>query len=349
MVMQKRVWLLFMLGWGLVACGGGATPTAAPPDAAANEDDHADDMAMLELPQIEPVAVADGKLKVVASTSIVGDVVANVGGDAIDLTVLMAAGQDPHSYQPSAGDLTQVAEADIVFINGWDLEEGLVADLEAIAENAPIVAVNAGVVPLEIGAMDAAHGDEELGDEEHDHAGADPHTWLAVPNVMQWVDNVALVLETAVPALADTVNANAAAYKAALTELETYAVAQLATVPPAQRVLVTNHDSLAYFAAAYDFEILGTVIPGASTLAEPSANDLTELVAAMAAEGVCTVFTEATISDQLANTVAAELNACDSVAVVPLYTGAVGPAGSGADSYIGMFRANVDAIVAGLR
>ena len=141
---------------------------------------------------------------------------------------------------------------------------------------------------------------------------------------------------------------NAAAYLAELDALETHAESQLATIPDERRYLITNHDSLNYFARDYDLEILGTVIPGASTLAEPSAREMADLVSLMEAHGMCTIFTETSASDTLAQTVAAELDGCDEVLVVPLYTGSLGPPGSGADSYIGMYRANVDAIARGL-
>ena len=131
--------------------------------------------------------------------------------------------------------------------------------------------------------------------------------------------------------------------------MEQYASEQLATIPAERRILVTNHDAFGFFARDFGFEVLGTVIPSRSTLAEPSASDLANLIGAMREFGVCTLFTETTVSDKLAQTVSAELTDCENVQVVKLFTGAIGPAGSGADSYIGMFRANVDAIVAGLR
>ena len=114
-------------------------------------------------------------------------------------------------------------------------------------------------------------------------------------------------------------------------------------------MLVTNHDAFAYFAAAYGFDILGTVVPGASTLAEPTASDLAGLISAMQDQGVCALFSESTVSDRLGQTVAAELDNCDAVQVLQLYSGALGSPGSGADTYLGMMQANVDAIVAGLQ
>lgn len=354
----------------VVGCSGGTAesePEAADASAEADiadehadEEDHADEAEhdheheaeaeMLLLPEVTAVDLNGASLRVVATTSIIGDVVAQVGGEAIDLTVLMEAGQDPHSYEPAARDLTAVAEADVIFINGWDLEQGLVDDLANIGEDALVVPISANIAPL------AFAGDEPEGEEheegeahDHEHSGADPHVWFSVHNVAQWVENVEHVLSELDPANAETFEANAAAYAEALAELETYAEAQLESIPAENRFLVTNHDVFSYFAQEYDFTVLGTVIPSVSTLAETSAGDLTELIATMTEHNVCAIFTETTVNDALAQTVAGELSGCAEVQVLRLYTDAVGPAGSGADSYIGMFRANVAAIVAGLR
>ena len=325
---------------------------------------------MLTLPALAALDLGGEPLRVVATTSIIGDVVAQVGGDAIALTTLMGPGQDPHSYEPAARDLTAVADAHVIFVNGWDLEEGLIEDLISIGENAIIVPISAGIEPLDFAGdhshedeheeeahdehddedhSDAEHDDEEHSDDDHDHShsGADPHVWFSIHNVEQWVENAATVLSTLDSAHADAYAANADAYLAELAELETYVEGQIAAIPVDGRYLVTNHEALAYFAAAYDFTVLGTVIPGASTVAEPSASNLADLIETMAANDVCTVYTETTVSDSLAQTVASELDTCDEVQVLPLYTGALGPEDSGADSYIGMYRSNIDTIVAG--
>ncbi len=321
---------LALLWFGLMGCGQTAVPTTA---VSPNQP------ATLTLPELSAVNIDGRALRVVATTSIIGDVVAQVGGDAIDLTTLMGPGQDPHSYEPSANDLTSVAQADVIFVNGWDLEEALLRSLTTIGDQTPLVPVSANIQPR-------AFSGEGNGDE---HGGADPHVWFAVPNVVQWTRNIEQILSELDPAHQDTYTANAAAYLGQLEALQTEAAAQLAVIPADKRVLVTNHDSLGYFAAEYDFETLGTVIPAMSTMAEPSANDLANLIAVMDEHKVCTLFTETTVSDKLAQTVATELSSCDTVNVVPLYTGAIGPRGSGADSYIGMFRANIQAIVAGLQ
>lgn len=311
---------LALLAALLASCGGGATETAADP------------LAPLALPAVAAVA-GDGPLRVVATTSIIGDVVAQVGGEAIALTTLMAPGQDPHSFQPAAADLAAAADAGLVFVNGWNLEEGLIADLAA-ATDAPLVPVSAGITPRPAAA---------------DPRAADPHVWQDVAQVMQWVDNIAATLSAAAPAQAATFAANAVAYRAELAALDDDVRAATAAIPAARRVLVTNHDTLAYFAAAYDFRVLGSVIPGVSTLAEATAGNLATLAGAMDDAGVCSLFVETTAADQLARALSEELDGCASVRVLSLYSDALGPPGSGADSYIGMMRANVATIVAGLQ
>lgn len=327
----------------LTACATGSTPNAtAVSDSIPSSPKPA---ATLLLPELSAVPLDGDRLQVIATTSIIGDVVKQVGGDAIELKTLLAPGQDPHSYEPAARDLTAVAAAHVIFINGWNLEETLAQDLVEISGDVPVVAISANIEPLLLGQDDHKHEDEE---NDATDGGADPHVWLSVRNVVQWVENVELVLSSLDPEHAAIYKNNAAAYQAELADLEAYAAAQIAQIPQEKRILVTNHDALSYFAQDYGFELIGTVIPAASTLAEPSARDLADLVAEMGARNVCTIFIETTASDALAQTVADEVTGCPVVKVVSLYTGSLGPAGSEADSYIKLFKFNVDAIVEGL-
>ncbi|MCB0008918.1 MAG: zinc ABC transporter substrate-binding protein, partial [Anaerolineales bacterium] len=327
--MKVRYFGLLWLGvlglFLLVACGGGDRAESAGTDT-----------PILVLPTLEPVELSGAPLKVVATTSIIGDVVGQVGGSAIELTTLMAPGQDPHSFEPAARDLTAVAEADLVFVNGWDLEEGLVDSLAAIAGDVPVVPISARIQPRVFSEDDedeADHVEEEHNEGEHDggehaHGAIDPHVWLALDNVSLWVDNVVTMLGSLDPANESVFATNGAVYQLALAEMADYAAAGIARIPPERRLLVTNHDALGYLADAYDFEILGTVIPAFSTLAEPSASDLAALIEVMAAHDLCTVFSETTVADTLAQTVSGELANCAEVQVLPLYTGSLGPAGS---------------------
>lgn len=340
---------------------------------AAVEDEHGHngEINQSELPEIESVELDGAPLRVVATTNIIGDVVAQVGGAAIELTVLMGEGVDPHSYEPAARDLTAVAEAHVVFINGFNLEEGLIDDIESIVEDGIIVPISAGIesVPFIAGGdspndHDSDHGEEDehseeegqhegsdhtAEDDDHSHGGEDPHVWFSVQNVKDWVVNVEQVLSSADPENRMAYGANANSYVDTLNSLEAEVVDMLGEIPAENRVLITNHDSLSTFAAAYDFEILGTVIPGGGSQAEPSASELAGLIEEMEEHGICTIFTETSVSDSLAQTVAGELSGCNEVNVSQLYTGSVGPAGSGADSYVGMMKANVETISAGLR
>lgn len=318
-----------------------ALMSACSSDAPA-EPDAPDEVAPLELPTLTAIELGNDRLQVVATTSIIGDIVGQVGAGDIDLTILMTAGQDPHAFEPAVGDLTDAAQADLIFINGWDLEEGLITDLENVAGGTPLVPVSAGIAPLPFG----QHTEDKAGT---DHNGADPHTWLDPHLTRQWVANITQALSEVDPANAGSYAQNASAYLAQLDQLIAYYDEQVVTLPAQQRRLVTNHDSFGYFARAYDFEVIGTVIPAASTLAEPSAGDLANLLAAMDDAGVCTIFAETTSNEQLAEVTAAELTGCDQVRVITLHTGTLSLAGGGAESYLELMRTNIDAIVDGLR
>ncbi|MDX1414161.1 MAG: zinc ABC transporter substrate-binding protein [Candidatus Promineifilaceae bacterium] len=323
----------------------GAGETVATEEARHEEQVEGTVPEILLLPQLQPADLDGGPLRVVATTSIIGDVVGQVGGGGIKLTTLIGPGQDPHSFEPAARDLTAVSGAHVIFVNGWDLEEGLADDLENISGNVPIVPISANIAPQAFAEIDS----EEVGEHDHAHDAFDPHVWFSVAHVAQWTENAAQILSALDPAQSENYEHNAAAYLAELEALGAYATAELDKIPREKRYLVTQHDALGYLADDYGLTLLGTVIPSQSTLAEPSARDLTALIEQMARYGVCTIFTETTMSDALAQTAASELAGCEKVQVIQLYTGAVGPAGSGADSYIGMYRANVDAIVSGLK
>lgn len=313
----------------------------------ATEHDQENEGELLALPELAAAELNGRSLQVIATTSVIGHVVSQVGGEAVQLTTLIPSGQDAHSYEPATRDLAAASEAEVIFINGWGLEERLVDNLGNVAEDVPLVPVSANIVPFAYG--EQGQQEETEREDDHAHGRADPHVWFSIRNVEQWVANIERILSELDPANAELYSSNAAAYLDQLTDLDSYTREQLATIPAEKRVLVTNHNYFAYFARDYGFELLGSVIPGASTLAEPSANEMARLVQLMREHGVCTIFTETSVSASVAQTVAAELTHCEQLKVLPLYTEAIGPAGSGADSYIGMFRANVDTIVQGLK
>ena len=291
--------------------------------------------AVLSLPPLETADLKGDRLRVVATTSVMGDVIAQIGGGAIDLTVLIEAGQDPHSYEPGARALTAVAEAHVIFVNGWNLEEGLLNNLENVAEAGQIVPISANITPRE----------SETTEPNHHHQ--DPHVWLDPQNVQQWVRNVEQVLTALDPANSEQYAAKTATYRQELEELMVEMDERMVGLNG--RHLVTNHDALGYLVARYDLNVIGTVLPGTSTLAEPSAADLADLATKMTEAQTCTIFAETTANMQLAEAAAAELDSCLQVKVLSLYTGALGLPGSGAESYIGMMRANTQTLAEGLK
>ncbi len=273
---------------------------------------------------------AGDRLTVVATTSILGDVVRNIVGDDVAVQVLMPIGADPHDYQPSAQQVAAVSGADLVVANGLSLEESLNDVLEsAIGDGANILEIGPSVDPIERSGTDGEW---------------DPHVWLDPLRVAEAVDVIGAELSRLDSAVDWEVRA--ADYAAELRTLNTSIEDILAAIPPANRLLVTNHDSLGYFAQRYGFEVVGMVIAGGSSLAAPSAGDLAGLVEVMIDREVPAIFTESTDSTVLAESVAAE--AGGDIAVIEIYTGSLGEPGSGAETLAGLLLTNARRIAAAL-
>jgi manganese/iron transport system substrate-binding protein len=287
---------------------------------------------------LRAVSLRDGQaLQVVATTNVVGDVVANVGGDRIDLVVLMDVGVDPHSYVPTPADTAAIHDAHLVLANGAGLEAGLEEMLTSAGGEAVQIHLSDGLELL------AAPGGHE-GADEHDHGDVDPHVWFDVQNVIHWVEAVEQALSTLDPANAGVYHENAQAYTAQLEALDGWVEQQVAQIPAGNRKLVTNHPSFGYLAARYGLEQVGAVYP-ISPSAEPSAQDIAALEDAIREYGVPAVFTESTVNPKLAEQVAEDTG----VRVVTLYTGSLGKPGNGAETYLSLIRYDVSAIVEALR
>ncbi|UCG23774.1 MAG: zinc ABC transporter substrate-binding protein [Chloroflexota bacterium] len=325
--------------WLLVACSSGTEILGTD----SREDASNDPQDSLALPKLEPIPSGGDPLQVVATTGIVGDVVAQIAGSDAALSVLMAPEQDPHGYQATAGDLRQAADADVIFVNGWGLEEGLLDDLGNAADGTALAPVSAGLEPRYFD-DDTAGGGQEGKDIHSEQLRIDPHVWLAPSNVVAWVKNIEEVLGTLDPGNAPRYAKRARAYESELTALDNYYEQMLAPVAPGDRVLVTNHDAFGYFADAYKFNVVGTIVSGDSTLSEPSSRDLASLSQSMREGQICAIFVERSASQQLAEQLAGELDHCENVKIVTLYSGALGAEGSGAETYLQMMRANIDAI-----
>ena len=281
------------------------------------------------------------KLRVIATTNIVADVVRQVGGDMIELTALLPPGSDPHSYQATPDDLRRLNNAQLIFVNGLHLEEAMAPVLENLDTPVPVISVNDGVTTREL--PEAGHDaeEEETGD-VHEHEGVDPHTWMDPVNVMVWSDSIARALSEQDPANAASYAAAAAAYVAELKQLDDDLHTQFAAIPATQRKLVTDHDNLGYLADAYGFTVLGAVIPSLSTMAAPSAQEMAALQDQIKVEGASVILIGNTVNASTAQQLAQDTGA----QVVAVYTDSLSDAAGPAATYIAMMRYNAAAIVA---
>jgi zinc/manganese transport system substrate-binding protein len=277
---------------------------------------------------VVPEESSDGPL-VVTTTNLLGDIAANVVGDEGTVVPLMPIGVDPHDYRPSSQDVAIIANADLVIANGLGLEPGLEDVLEA--------AQGDGVQVLEVAPLlDSLPF--------HDGSGLDPHFWLDPRRVVLAADLIARRLDGL--DLPGEWMFRARDYQDQLEKTERTMSAELDRIDPAKRKLVTNHEVLGYFASRYGFRVVGVVIPGGSTLAEPSSSALADLIAVIEAEQVPAIFADTTDSVALAETVAAESGR--EISVVELYTESLGPPGSGADTVIDMLLTNARRIAGAL-
>ena len=267
---------------------------------------------------------SDSGISIVATTTILGDVARQIAGGDAEVSVLLPLGADPHDYRASARQVAAMRSADLVVANGLDLEEGLLDVLDSVeADGANVLRLAEHLDPLPFGG-----------------SGLDPHIWLDPLRMADAAGLIADELDGLQPA-ADW-KGRAEAYAAALAGADQDISGLLASIPDDARLLVTNHDSLGYFASRYAFEVIGSVIPGGSTLAEPSSAALAELVAVIDSSGVAAIFAETTDTADVADSLAAELDR--EVTVVELYTGSLGDAGSGADTLIGMLVTNASRV-----
>lgn len=290
-----------------------------------------------------PPASQPSRLKVIATTTIVGDVVAQVAGNAIDLDVLLPVGSDPHSFQPTPQDVAKVADAQVIFANGAGLETFLEPLLKNSGSKARQVLVSSGITLLDA-SEDDGHTNEKGASQLDDHTG-DPHVWMDPNNVLVWVDQIEQTLVDIDGANADLYRQNAAQYRQKLRELDQWILQQIAQIPPEGRELVTDHKVFSYFAVRYGFEQIGAIIPGFSTLAEPSAKELVALEDTIRQLGVGAVFVGDTVNPNLAQRVAQDTG----VKLVQLYTGSLTDASGPAGNYLDYIRFNVSAIVSALK
>lgn len=269
-----------------------------------------------------------GEVTVVATTSILRELVTNVARDDAEVATLLPTGADPHSFQPSARDAAALLDADLVVAVGLDLEHGFEDLLAEAADETTVLEIAPLVDPLP-----SSTGTD-----------LDPHVWMDPLRMTTAVEEIAAALSEIESRIDWRSRADAYSdrLRAAHEEIEEL----LAPVPEASRRLVTNHDSLGYLAARYGFEITATIIPGGSTLAEPSARSIAELAETIRREEVPAIFAETTHPTRLADALATELDG--EIAVVTLFTDSLGEGDSEAATYPGMLVENARRIAAAL-
>ena len=276
------------------------------------------------------VSSPKGAPVVVASTTFLADIAQNVAGDRLKVESLLPFGADPHSYQPIPQDVARVSDSNLLIINGAGYEHFLDNILKNAGGERMVVEASAGLKVR-----------EEAGDE---HA-IDPHLWLDPNNVVGYVENIRAGLVSLDPEGADVYKSNAQAYTIQLQDLDTWIRKQVDSIPAERRLLVTNHDSMGYFAERYGFTVIGTVVPGFSSDAAPSAQQMSALIDQIKASGAPAVFLDAAESTTLADQIASDAGV---TVVTDLYFGSLTD-GPPAGTYIDMMKHNVTRIVGALR
>lgn len=270
--------------------------------------------------------------EVVATTTIVGDVVRQVAGPLVSVHVLFPVDADPHAFQPTPMDVVAISNADAVFVHGAGLETGMEELLSSAA--GPVVTLTDG---LALRLLEQDHDEND----EHIRSDADPHVWFDPTYVMVWTRRIEETLGQLRPDHANAFERNAAAYRGRLAELDLWIWDEVAQIPRERRCLATDHWVLGYFAARYGFDQVGAVFPAFSTLADPSARELANLEEAIRNLDIPAIFVGTTVNPVLAESIAADTG----IAVVKLHTGSLSRAGGPAETYLELMRHDVTAIV----
>jgi zinc/manganese transport system substrate-binding protein len=271
-----------------------------------------------------PLQAAE-RLNVVASFSILGDLVRQIGGDSVNLTTLVGANGDVHVYTPTPADAKTVADARVLVINGLGLEGWLPRLLQSSGSKAQTVVATAGIVPLKLG------------------SDADPHAWQSVANAKIYVANIRDALMSADPADAEIFRARTNRYLDELDALDAEVREAIAKIPPERRRVISTHDAFGYFAAAYGIAFIAPL--GVSTESEPSARDIAKIIAQVRSAKIPAVFLENISDDRLVGRIAAETGA---TLGGTLFSDSLTSEKGDAPTYIAMVRHNIKALTGAL-
>lgn len=283
-----------------------------------------------------PAAAQEGPARVVTTTGMIADVAQTVLGDCAEVTPIMGPGVDPHLYQASAGDVALFQEADLILYSGYSLEGQLGNVLERFGQRKPTIAV--APAAIDTGQLITVQ----------DIYGIDPHLWMDVSLWRQIVPTIGDAVADLRPACAAAIDRRAGAYAGQLEALDAWVQEAVASIPEAQRILVTAHDAFAYYGRAYDIEVAG--IQGISTESEAGVADIRRMAQTVAERGVPAVFIESTINPRTIEAVIAAANERGQPVELggELYSDAMGEPGTAEGTYIGMIVSNTETIVRAL-
>ncbi|HVQ67016.1 MAG TPA: metal ABC transporter substrate-binding protein [Bradyrhizobium sp.] len=281
-------------------------------------------IALAMLAAVGPVRAAD-RLNVVASFSILGDFVRNVGGDRIDVTTLVGPDSDAHVYAPTPSDAKKVADAKLVFVNGLGFEGWLPRLVKSAGGKASVVTATTGIAPLKRGSQ------------------ADPHAWQSVANAKIYVANIRDALAAAAPADAEAFKSRAQAYLADLDALEREVREAIAKIPESRRKVISTHNAFGYFASAYGVEFIAPL--GVSTESEASARDIAGIITQVRAAKIPAVFLENITDPRLMGRISAETGARIGGT---LYSDSLTGEKGDSPTYIAMVRHNIKALTSAL-
>jgi manganese/zinc/iron transport system substrate-binding protein len=265
----------------------------------------------------------------VATTGMIAEMVARIGGEDIRVEALMPTGIDPHLFKPSQGDVQRLGRADVIFYNGLHLEGKMTDVLGRMARYRPVVAVAEQVPPDELLAVE---GFEDQ---------YDPHLWFDVRLWTKVLDPIQEALSKLLPERADAIEERTNALRAELLELDAWAEAALKPLPAERRILITAHDAFGYFGRRYGFEVLG--LQGISTVSEAGLQDVERLVQRIVADRVPAIFVEASIPPRSIQAVQAACAALDHEVAIggELFSDSMGPPGTEEGTYTGMVQHNI--------
>jgi len=290
------------------------------------------------------VALAQEKPRVVATFTIIGDLVQAVGGDAVSVTTLVGPDGDAHVFEPRPSDVAAVAKADLIVANGLGMEPWLERLTEAADFKGKTVIASAAVQPLEFEGEEEGEAHEGEDHDGHEHHGDDPHAFQDLSNGRLYVKAIAAALEAAAPSQAGAIAARAAKLDGEMAALDAEIKAELGALPAENRRILTSHDAFHYFGKAYGLDIIS--IQGASTESEPSAKDLAAIARQAKSGHVKAIFLENMSNPILAETISAESG-------VPvggeLVADALTKEGGLAPHYLDMFRHNLAQLLKVLR